>query len=42
MVNGEMRSSGISQELELKVQRIIVWISRRLPIRPVVQRKPST
>jgi hypothetical protein len=42
MVNGEMRQPGISQQVELVVQRLIVWISRLLPIRPVVQRKPST
>src|SRR5271169_862089 len=38
-VNGEMRKPGISQQAELVVQRLFVWISRLLPIRPVVQRE---
>lgn len=36
-VNGEMRKPGINQQAELVVQRLIVWISRLLPIRPEVQ-----
>jgi hypothetical protein len=36
-VNGEMRKPGISQQAELLVQRLFVWISRLLPIRPVIQ-----
>jgi len=38
-VNGEMRKPGISQQVELVVQRLFVWISRLLPIRPVGQLK---
>ena len=38
-VNGEMRKPGISQQAELVVQRLFVWISRLLPIRPVVELK---
>ena len=34
-----MRKPGISQQAELLVQRLFVWISRLLPIRPVVQLK---
>lgn len=34
-----MRKPGISQQAELVVQRLFVWISRLLPIRPVVQLK---
>jgi len=34
-----MRKPGISQQAELLVQRLIVWISRLLPIRPVVELK---
>ena len=32
-----MRKPGISQKAELVVQRLFVWISRLLPIRPVGQ-----
>ena len=32
-----MRKPGISQQAELVVQRLFVWISRLLPFRPVVQ-----
>ena len=38
-VNGEMRQPGINQQAELLVQRLIVWISRLLPIRPGVERQ---
>jgi hypothetical protein len=34
-----MRKPGISQQAELEVQRLFVWISRLLPIRPVGQLK---
>ena len=34
-----MRKPGINQQAELVVQRLIVWISRLLPIRPAVQRE---
>jgi hypothetical protein len=34
-----MRKPGISQQAELVVQRLFVWISRFLPIRPVVERE---
>ena len=34
-----MRKPGISQQAELVVQRLFVWISRLLPFRPVVQLK---
>ena len=34
-----MRKPGISQQAELLVQRLFVWISRLLPFRPVVQLK---
>lgn len=40
-VNGEMRKPGISQQAELVVQRLFVWISRLLPIRPVGQLKAN-
>ena len=34
-----MRKPGISQQAELLVQRLFVWISRLLPFRPVGQLK---
>ena len=34
-----MRQPGISQQAELVVQRLFVWISRLLPFRPVVEPK---
>ena len=36
-----MRKPGISQQAELEVQRLLVWISRLLPIRPVGQHKAN-
>ena len=36
-----MRKPGISQQAELFVQRLFVWISRLLPFRPVVQLKAN-
>jgi len=38
MVNGEISKPGISQQPERRwVQRICVWISRHVPIRPVIE-----